>query len=111
MSVSYESVKSWEAEMEKRFGKDVFEWQFICPSCGHIAKTRDWIKAGAPANAVGYSCIGRWLDKRSDAFSGKPGPCNYAGGGLFTIGPVTVYGLEGRYFDSPNPGTKEAGSA
>lgn len=81
----------WVAEGTRRFGGDWMAWRFVCPACGHVASTLDWKKAGAPIGAVGISCIGRWLGSQRQAFGGEgPGPCDYAGFGLFRIAPITV---------------------
>ncbi len=80
----------WRAEGTRRFGPDEMNWKFVCPACGHVAAVSDWKAAGAPVTAVAYSCVGRWLPKRQDAFDGKGGPCNYAGGGLIGLNPITV---------------------
>lgn len=85
----------WEVEAKERFGDNIMNWKFRCPACGHIASVRDYKNAGAPANAVAYSCIGRYLDeshKVREAFGEGPGPCNYAGGGLFGLNPTEVDG-------------------
>lgn len=58
--------------------------------------------AGVPHSAMAFSCIGRWLPEKSEAFSDSPGPCNYAGGGLFRLNPVTIVnadGTESQVFD------------
>jgi len=34
------------------------------------------------------------MDTRKDAFAEGDGPCNYAGGGLFRINPVSIDGRE-----------------
>lgn len=81
----------WGAEGIHRFGPDVMAWRFVCPCCGHVASTSDWKDAGAPSGAVAYSCVGRWSGQKRDAFGGSgDGPCNYAGGGLFSVSPVIV---------------------
>lgn len=80
----------WRAEAVRRFGSDSSNWRFVCPSCKHEASVSDWVKVGAPREAAAFSCVGRWMDNPSPAFSDKPGPCNYAGGGLFKIHPVSV---------------------
>ncbi|MCL2777743.1 MAG: hypothetical protein FWD73_07035 [Polyangiaceae bacterium] len=80
----------WKAEGVRRFGKDMMTWRFVCPACGHVIAVRDWAIAGAPKGAVGFSCVGRWLLNARDAFGTGPGPCNYAGGGLFGLNPVTI---------------------
>lgn len=98
LSMSY---TEWVAEGERRFGPDRMEWKFVCPSCGHVACTADWKKAGAPESAVAFSCVGRWLPKPAPgrafvAASDVPArPCNYAGGGLFKLNPLLVEDLDG----------------
>lgn len=89
--IIYASVEEWHAEGVKRFGPDMMKWKFVCPACGHVQTPEDYKAAGAPESTVGFSCVGRWLKKCRDAFEGKgEGPCNYAGGGLFRIGPVQI---------------------
>lgn len=82
--------QEWLAEGTRRFGPDQRDWRFVCPVCGYVVSVRDYEKAGAPIGAVAFSCLGRWLPKCAEAFSGKPGPCSYAGGGLFRINPQEV---------------------
>ena len=84
----------WLAEAERRFGKDSMKWKFVCPSCEHVASTQDYKDAGAKPENVGFSCVGRWLDKKDAAFEKKGGPCNYAGNGLIHLNPICVV-LEG----------------
>jgi hypothetical protein len=82
--------QQWEAAGASRYGTDRMQWKFRCPSCGHIATPADYRSAGAPENAVAFSCVGRWSGSESEAFAGKKGPCNYAGGGLFRLNPIAV---------------------
>ncbi len=82
--------EEWLAEAELRFGKDPMEWRFVCPSCGYVAKVRDWKEAGAREGEVAFSCIGRRTGSTQKMFSEDGGPCNYAGGGLFRLNPVNV---------------------
>lgn len=85
--------QEWDDLAESRFGLDPLNWKFVCPACGHVASVRDWRDAGAPQSAIAFSCVGRWLKgvKVREAFGGKgPGPCNYAGGGLFRLNPVKI---------------------
>lgn len=82
----------WQAEGVRLFGEDRRAWRFICPACGHVASVADWMAAGAKEGEVGFSCIGRRQPKPRDAFVKGEGPCNYAGGGLFRLNPVTVVG-------------------
>jgi hypothetical protein len=85
------SHAEWLAEAERRFGKDAWSWRFVCPACQHIATPGDWSRVKAPETAIAFSCVGRWLPTRREAFGGEgPGPCNYAGAGLFNISPVIV---------------------
>lgn len=85
---------AWKAEGLRRFGADPRAWQFVCPSCGHIASVADWKAAGAPDGAVAFSCIGRYTGDGNaaadKAFKHAGGPCNYTGGGLFRLNPVEV---------------------
>lgn len=82
----------WTAAGTDRFGSDKTRWAFVCPACKHIATVQDYVDTGAPEGAIGFSCIGRYQAQvPRDAFLEKgPGPCNYAGGGLFRLNPVTV---------------------
>lgn len=88
------TVEQYLCEGMRRFGKDITKWKFVCPACGHVASVQDYKNAGAPEGAVGHSCIGRWTGANRSAFGeAGPGPCDYAGGGLFTIAPVIVEGM------------------
>lgn len=94
------TVDEWEAKGIKLFGEDKLKWEFVCPSCGYVASVSDWKKAGASPGEVAFSCVGRNLEKPKN-IGGKPGPCNYAGGGLFRLNPVRVLfpdGGIGEYF-------------
>lgn len=82
--------EEWLAEAERRFGKDAKQWKFVCPSCGHVASVADWTAAGATEGEIAFSCIGRRLKSSAKIFEKGKGPCNYAGGGLFRLNPVTV---------------------
>jgi hypothetical protein len=87
----------WEAEAVRRFGPDPLNWRFVCPCCGNVASTTDWRDAGAPVDAVAFSCVGRWLPGARRAFGGSgPGPCDYTGGGLFKLNPVAVTTPDGK---------------
>lgn len=81
----------WLAEGTQRFGPDRDHWRFQCPACGFVASRLDYIQAGGTAKA-GVSCIGRVIGAKRRAFGddGMPGPCDYAGGGLFRLNPVHV---------------------
>jgi len=81
----------WLEEGKRRFGKDMYDWKFVCPVCGHVASIRDWKQAGATEGEVAFSCIGRRIEGSKQAFDEKgAGPCTYAGGGLIKLNPVHV---------------------
>ena len=82
--------EQWLAEGARRFGQDRMKWRFVCPSCEHEASTEDWKNAGAPSGAVAFSCVGRWAEPLAVEMGTRPGPCNYAGGGLIGLNPVAV---------------------
>ncbi len=84
----------WLTEGVRRFGYDAREWRFVCPVCAYEASVQDWKEAGAEARCVAFSCIGGWRGATDFASTGE-GPCNYAGGGLFKLNPVTVIKEEG----------------
>ena len=94
--------KEWEAEGERRFGHDPMNWKFQCPSCLIVTATHEWKEAGAPQGAVAFSCIGRYTGHMDRSMGSKPGPCNYTGGGLFGLNPLTVKfpnGETGEFFE------------
>lgn len=83
----------WLAELRKR-GEQARQVKFVCPSCGHAQSGQDFLDLGMTpeqaASKAGFSCIGRWLPTCQEAFTGGPGPCNYAGGGLIGLNPIRV---------------------
>ncbi len=85
----FDSLDAWHAEGRRRFGDDKMQWAFLCPSCGHRWIVSDWKDAGATEGEVAFSCVGRHLEGSGDLGS-APGPCNYAGGGLFKLNPVSI---------------------
>lgn len=94
------SRKEWEAEGIKRFGTDKMDWRFVCPACGHVASVRDYYKAGAKESQTAFNCIGRYLKGTKGEFmKNKKQPCNYTGGGLFQLNPVSIDNSEDRLFD------------
>jgi len=88
----------WVAEGKRRFGEDFDKWRFVCPVCGFVASVQDWKDVGH-SDAAAFSCVGRWRkdskDALTDAMAKGRGPCNYAGGGLFRLNPVTVVFTDG----------------
>lgn len=90
----------WWAEGHRRFGSDVRQFRFICPSCQHVTRVQDWKDAGAPEGAIAFSCVGRYLGDieaaAKNTFKGRGGPCDYTGGGLIGLNPVKVVFDDGR---------------
>jgi len=73
-------IEDWMAEGEKRFGKDIKQWKFICPSCKTVQTAQDLLDAGVKKDDIdgylGFSCIGRFAKDKG---------CNWTLGGLFQI--------------------------
>lgn len=84
----------WEAEGVSLFGDKMRNWKFVCPCCGFVQSGNDFLAAGADVIAaqsmLGFSCIGRLSENSREAFGEGPGPCNYAGGGIFPRNPVII---------------------
>ncbi len=106
------TIAEWSKEGAKRFGESQLQWVFVCPACGHKQKPIDFrpYKAeGATAETGRFNCIGRFSGAKRRAFGGKgEGPCDYTGGGLFNIMPMTVVlpnGEEIRAFDFAEAGS------
>lgn len=100
------TVDEWFEKGKSLFGPDREDWRWKCPLCGHTASSKEYLDAGAPEGAIGYSCIGRFLDKPKPAFVKGPGPCDYAGGGLFEFNPITIIDHNQRdhhYFEFGEP--------
>jgi len=92
----------WEAEAKRRY-TSMDQIAFVCPVCKHRQTVADFVAAGdTTMRKAGFSCIGRLLpsSQTSDAFSGKPGPCSYAGGGLFRLNPILVTLDNGSTFEA-----------
>lgn len=100
------TLAEWRAKAAELFGEDWMKWKFVCPVCGHIASVQDWKDAGAPVQSAAFSCVGRWAGASAAVAKAKEsavgpngirgkGPCNYAGGGLFKLNPVTVVDPDG----------------
>lgn len=90
------SNEEWKKQGTTLFGADFMKWKFVCPVCNTIMSIQDYKDAGAPAGAIAFSCIGRYLPNPKPAFDTKKkfgnGPCDYSGGGLFKLNPVEVDG-------------------
>ena len=96
------TVENYRIEGERRYGPARKNWVFKCPVCGIKTKAEEWVNNGAEDQAA-FSCIGRSMKTKKDMFdTGKKGPCNYAGGGLFRLNPIKIKftnGSVGEFFD------------
>lgn len=113
----------WFKEAERRYGARLRTIRFRCPSCGFVQGVQDFLDLGMTlpeaASRCGFSCIGRWMPTGvRDAFTGGPGPCNYAGSGLIRISPIVVILEDGGnlyvfdFADEPlQPGNQSSQSA
>lgn len=85
------TIDQWRRRAAELFGDDPFDWRFRCPVCGHVAAGRDWQRVGANQGEVAFSCVGRHIAGSRRAIGGiGPGPCDYAGGGLFALNPQPI---------------------
>lgn len=87
--------EEWQTEATRRFGPHARNWRFVCPACGFeqsaaMFEERTKLTVDEIRNVVAFSCIGRWDGHEKVDMGTKPGPCNYAGGGLFPLNPVAV---------------------
>lgn len=56
---TYITVQEWQNEGEKRFGIDMREWKFKCPSCGRVNTGKEFIgKSTDWHNTMYQECIG-----------------------------------------------------
>ncbi|WKW87111.1 hypothetical protein SEA_NICOLE72_74 [Microbacterium phage Nicole72] len=98
----------WEA-LTERFGPDPQAFAFRCPSCGDVARSRDFAEAfkaagheGYGSDRLGQDCIGRWVSGRG---------CDWAAYGLFQ-GPEFVILASGKQVPSfPIASAEEAARA
>lgn len=98
-------IADWRAEAKAKFGDDPLDWRFVCPVCKYEAANREWVEASASESAA-FSCVGRYRKSARRAFGGTgPGPCDYAGGGLFVLNPVRVRQPDGTVIDAFEFGT------
>lgn len=105
----------------KNKGKDMFgtadrkKWKFKCPSCGFIQTFEDFIKAGATEDEaygmIGFSCVGRVMKEKGQFLKDNKQPCNYAGGGLIGLNPLTITTPDGekhKFFNFAELNSEEA---
>lgn len=93
----------WLAEGERRFGKDMLKWQFVCPICKGIQTPEDFRQykdRGATPDSAYFNCIGRYQPDTPKALGdSKPTPetrCDYTLGGLIRLSGVIVTDDEGK---------------
>ncbi|MBU0846480.1 hypothetical protein KKH23_04770 [Patescibacteria group bacterium] len=81
------TLKIWLEEAIRRFGPDPLNWNFVCPTCGHVQCGEDFAKinpplAKDPKNIAYQECIGRY-DK-------KAGGCDFVAYGLISSDIVVI---------------------
>lgn len=87
----YASIEIWRKKAAELFGPDPRNWAFVCPSCGAVQTVGEMADSKHPQEEWAFSCIGRTTNPGREAFgANKEQPCNYAGGGLFRMNPVSV---------------------
>jgi len=100
------TFEEWTSEGRRRFGPDEWDWQFVCPACGHVQAVSDFRQykdLGATPDDARFNCIGRYKMKQGKkvkkAFGDgdkKNGPCDYTTGGLLNISPILVVTKDGK---------------
>ena len=104
------TAKEWHQQAETLFGPDEMQWRFVCPCCGFVQSVQDYKDSGAPLAEVAVVCVGRYRERARRAFEEDgPGPCNYAGYGLFRLNPVDVDGLRVFAFAEPDASVEVRG--
>lgn len=98
LPTEYESELAWRQAAAALFGPDPFDWRFVCPVCKRVQSVLECQDAGMPQGAVARSCIGRWLEDVD---------CDYVGGGLFRLNPITIKGHELMVFAFAPPAAEE----
>ena len=77
----------WEAQIIERFGENPDNWKFVCPACGHVQSTADFMEINQDPNLAYSCCIGRY--KGVNDKTGKHG-CDYTVNGLIHLNKTTV---------------------
>jgi hypothetical protein len=86
-------VEEWRKEGERRFGKDLKQWKFVCPACKTVQSPQDLIDAGIVDDDeldsyLAFSCIGRFTEQKKG--------CDWTLGGLFQFHQTEVIRDDGK---------------
>lgn len=95
-NIVYSSRDEWLADGERRFGKNLEDWKFICPHCGNIASGKEFRDAGADPSSIYCECIGRYIPNKG---------CDWAAYGLLDICTTHVENMP--VFDFANGGESD----
>jgi hypothetical protein len=78
------TLKEWQDEGERLFGNSPENWRFVCPACGRESTGREFKEAGADAEVMYKTCIGRHNGKGGKPLKSKTTPdvCDWAAFGL-----------------------------
>lgn len=90
--------QEWLDKGKQLFGDDMMQWEFVCPSCGHVQKVEDFRPfkdKGATPNSALIECIGRYDGHMENDIGSGKSPCNYASYGLLNFNRVTVIEEDG----------------
>jgi hypothetical protein len=79
----------WIKKAKDLYGENSDNWEFVCPVCKIKTKAKEWREA-KQEGMLAFSCIGRAVGAKINAFEEGKGPCNYAGGGLFALNPIKI---------------------
>ena len=91
-------IDEWKSEGKRRFGNNIKNWRFRCPSCGNIQSIADFDQykdKGVNPNTAFYSCIGRWNGHMKNGIGSGKSPCNYTLGGFLNFAKVYVTDEDG----------------
>ncbi len=83
------NLNEWKKIGTEKFGTDIKNWKFKCPSCGGVQSLSDFLenKVNEPDGKFYFSCIGRWVNGRG---------CDWTLGGLLQIHTTEVISEEGK---------------
>ena len=73
-TLKIQTLEEWKADGEKLYGKDFFNWEFICPTCKTILKPEMYRGHTKSPESAYTDCIGRFIPDQG---------CDWAAYGLF----------------------------